>query len=109
MKFSTAVVPFRLSRPLAMTLRFISRYILKVKAVVLTTVSALLLGVFQPAISSASPTFSPGERITPFANTKFSWRAIYPFERCANLTLVGLIYCNVLAHTVYYADACDHY
>ena len=55
MKFSTAVVPFRLSRPLAMTLRFMRRYILKVKAVVLTTVSALLLGVSQPAIASASP------------------------------------------------------
>jgi len=38
-----------------MTLRFIRRYILKVKAVVLTTVSALLLGVSQPAIASASP------------------------------------------------------
>ncbi|MHC9584967.1 hypothetical protein ACQX11_02015 [Corynebacterium diphtheriae] len=55
MKFSTAVVPFRLSRPLAMTLCFIKRYILKVKAVVLTTVPALLLGVSQPAIASASP------------------------------------------------------
>lgn len=92
MKFSTAVVPFRLSRPLAMTLRFIRRYILKVKAVVLTTVSALLLGVSQPAIASASPTFSPGESITPFAKTKFSWRAKCPVERIANQTIVGYIY-----------------
>lgn len=65
---------------------------MKIKAVVLTTVSALLLGVSQPAIASAAPSYSPSESVTPFAKTKFSWRAKCPVERINNQTIVGYIY-----------------
>ena len=78
---------------------------MKIKAVILTTVSALLLGVSQPAIASAAPSYSPSESVTPFAKTKFSWRAKCPVEYIKNTDIVGYIYGYGKTQTAARADA----